>query len=49
MAWKRKNLQKIFTIFLLLFNKRSDFIVFIFVQNKTTPTKNAGVVLEKLI
>ena len=39
MAWKRKNLQKIFAIFLLLFNKRSDFIVFIFVQNKTTPTK----------
>ena len=49
MALKWKNLQKIFAIFLFLFNKKSDFTVAFLYKIKTTPTKNAGVVLEKLI
>ncbi len=49
MAQMWKNLQKIFAIFLFSFNNKSDFAFCFFVENKTTPTKNAGVVLEKLI
>jgi len=35
--------------FPLLFNNKSDFAVTFLYKIKTTPTKNAGVVLEKLI
>ncbi len=49
MAQIWKNSQKIFAIFLFSFNKKSDFTVAFLYKIKTTPTKNAGVVLEKLI
>lgn len=49
MAQMWKNSQKIFAIFLFSFNNKSDFAVTFLYNIKTTPTKNAGVVLEKLI